>query len=57
MRIQASVGPIHDRIEPIYWAPFFDIGNIVRATWFYKESMLPVETDVANMLEVGYLTV
>lgn len=54
-RIQATIGLIHDRIEPIYWAPFFDAGNIVRATWFYKESMLPVETDVANMLEVGYL--
>lgn len=27
---------------------------MVRATWFYKNTMLPVETEVANRLEEGY---
>ena len=31
-----------------------DISSVVRGTWFYKETMLPVETDVANHLEEGY---
>lgn len=43
------------RMEPIYWSPVNDIAAVVRGTWFYKESMLPVEVDVANMLEAGYL--
>ncbi|OAL50759.1 DDHD domain-containing protein [Pyrenochaeta sp. DS3sAY3a] len=43
------------RMEPIYWSPLSDVAQIVRGTWFYKDSMLPVEVQVANMLEVGYL--
>jgi hypothetical protein len=43
------------RMEPIYWSPVNDIANVVRATWFYKDTMMPVEVDVANMLEAGYL--
>ncbi|KAF2746496.1 hypothetical protein M011DRAFT_468599 [Sporormia fimetaria CBS 119925] len=43
------------RLEPIYWSPVNDIAQVVRGTWFYKDTMLPVEIDVANMLEVGYL--
>lgn len=43
------------RMEPIYWSPLSDIAQIVRGTWFYKESMMPVEVDVANMLEAGYI--
>ena len=27
---------------------------MVRATWFYKDTLLPVEPPVANMLEAGY---
>lgn len=43
------------RMEPIYWSPLSDISRIIRGTWFYKDSMLPVEVEVANMLEVGYV--
>lgn len=42
------------RLEPIYWRPVNDIAPVVRGTWFYKDTMLPVETGVANMLEAGY---
>ncbi|KAF2094834.1 hypothetical protein NA57DRAFT_45561 [Rhizodiscina lignyota] len=42
------------RMEPIYWSPVNDIAPVVRATWFYKDNMLPVEVEVANMLEAGY---
>lgn len=43
------------RMEPTYWAPVNDIAKVIRGTWFYKDTMMPVEVDVANMLEVGYL--
>jgi hypothetical protein len=43
------------RMEPIYWSPVNDVAEVIRGTWFYKESMLPVEVDVANMLEAGYV--
>jgi hypothetical protein len=42
------------RMEPIYWSPLSDISRIIRGTWFYKDSMMPVEVEVANMLEAGY---
>lgn len=42
-------------MEPIYWRPVNDIADVIRGTWFYKDCMLPVEPDVANMLETGYL--
>lgn len=42
------------QMEPIYWRPVNDIAPVVRATWFYKETLLPVEVDIANMLEAGY---
>ena len=41
-------------MKPIYWSPINDTSNVIRATWFYKDSMLPVPADVANRLEVGY---
>lgn len=41
-------------MKPIYWSPLHDISNVVRATWFYKNSMFPVETELANKLEDGY---
>jgi len=41
-------------MKPIYWSPVHDISSVVRGTWFYKETMLPVESDVANQLEEGY---
>jgi hypothetical protein len=43
------------RMEPIYWAPVSDIAKVLRGTWFYKDTMMPVEVEVANMLEAGYL--
>lgn len=42
------------QMEPIYWRPVSDIAPVMRATWFYKDTMLPVEAAVANMLEAGY---
>ncbi|MCJ1474718.1 hypothetical protein MMC13_003378 [Lambiella insularis] len=42
------------KMKPIYWSPIHDISSVVRGTWFYKETMLPVEPDVANRLEEGY---
>lgn len=43
------------RMEPIYWSPVNDIADVIRGTWFYKDTMLPVEVEVANMLEAGYI--
>ena len=43
------------RMEPIYWSPVNDIAEVVRGTWFYKDTMLPVEVEVANLLEAGYI--
>ncbi|KAI9803394.1 MAG: hypothetical protein M1833_000913 [Piccolia ochrophora] len=42
-------------MNPIYWSPVNDVSSVVRGTWFYKDSMTPVEAEVANQLEVGYL--
>lgn len=39
---------------PIYWDPIHDVSSVVRSTWFYKDSMLPVEPNVANQLEEGF---
>ncbi|KAK5059800.1 hypothetical protein LTR84_009683 [Exophiala bonariae] len=41
-------------MKPIYWSPINDTSNVIRATWFYKDTMLPVPVEVANRLEVGY---
>ncbi|KAK5121725.1 hypothetical protein LTR85_004600 [Meristemomyces frigidus] len=42
-------------MQPIYWTPVHDTAQVLRATWFYQDTMLPVETHVANMLEAGYV--
>lgn len=42
-------------MKPIYWSPINDIAPVIRATWFFKNTMLPVEPDLANKLEAGYL--
>ncbi|KAG9232212.1 DDHD domain-containing protein [Amylocarpus encephaloides] len=39
---------------PIYWSPVHDIATVTRGTWFYKDTMYPVEPAVANQLELGY---
>ncbi|KAJ9602612.1 hypothetical protein H2200_012805 [Cladophialophora chaetospira] len=41
-------------MKPIYWSPISDTSNVIRATWFYKDTMLPVPVDIANRLEIGY---
>ena len=38
----------------MYWDPIHDISSVVRGTWFYKETMWPVESDLANRIEEGY---
>lgn len=42
-------------MQPIYWTPINDTAQVVRSTWFYQDTMLPIERDVANMLEAGYV--
>jgi DDHD domain len=42
-------------MKPIYWSPLHDISDVLRATWFYKNTMLPVDPILANKLEEGYL--
>lgn len=42
------------RMGPIYWDPVHDESSVVRGTWFYKDSMWPVESDLANQIEEGY---
>ncbi|CRG83793.1 putative phospholipase C1020,13c [Talaromyces islandicus] len=42
------------KMKPIYWSPLHDISDVLRATWFYKNTMLPVEPRLANELEKGY---
>ena len=42
------------QMEPIYWSPVHDICAVTRATWFYRDTMCPVEPGVANQLEMGY---
>ena len=43
-------------LEPIYWSPLHGLDNagVIRGTWFYRDTMLPVETDKANALEKGW---
>jgi hypothetical protein len=41
-------------MKPIYWNPINDISNVTRGTWFYQDSMLPVEQEVTVQLEAGY---
>lgn len=41
-------------MKPIYWSPVHDVSSVVRGTWFYKDTMLPAEPEVANQLEEGY---
>jgi hypothetical protein len=43
-------------MEPIYWSPVEDVAPVMRGTWFYYENMLPVEAEVANLLEAGYIS-
>lgn len=42
------------QLTPIYWSPVHDTAVVTRGTWFYKDTMFPVEPAVANQLEMGY---
>lgn len=42
------------QMHPIYWSPVHDIAAVIRGTWFYKDTMCPIEPAVANQLEMGY---
>lgn len=42
------------QMMPIYWSPVHDVAAVTRATWFYRDTMYPVESAVANQLETGY---
>lgn len=42
------------QMKPIYWSPVNDLAIVTRATWFYRDTMLPVPSIVANQLEAGY---
>ncbi|KAG6040195.1 hypothetical protein E4U41_001337 [Claviceps citrina] len=41
-------------MKPIYWSPVNDVTIVMRATWFYRDTMMPVAPSVANQLEAGY---
>jgi hypothetical protein len=42
------------QMKPIYWSPVGDVAAVLRATWFYQDTMEPIEAPVANQLEAGY---
>lgn len=42
------------QMKPIYWSPVNDVAVVTRATWFYRDTMLPVTPVVANQLEAGF---
>lgn len=42
------------QMKPIYWSPVHDISAVQRATWFYRDTMMPLEATVANQLESLY---
>lgn len=42
------------QMMPLYWSPVHDIAGVIRGTWFYRDTMYPVEPPVANQLEMGY---
>ena len=42
------------QMKPIYWSPVNDIAVVLRSTWFYRDTYLPVDAAIANQLEAGY---
>ena len=41
-------------MRPIYWDPIHDESSVIRGTWFFKDTMLPIESSLANRIEEGY---
>ncbi|KUI73881.1 hypothetical protein VM1G_09225 [Cytospora mali] len=60
VEVPVGVSRLHEvslpvlQMKPIYWSPVNDIAIVSRATWFFKDTMVPVEPAVANQLEAGY---
>ncbi|KAF2089155.1 hypothetical protein K490DRAFT_38513 [Saccharata proteae CBS 121410] len=60
-KVPVGISRLHEvvmptlQMEPIYWSPVNDVAAVLRGTWFYKDSMLPVEPEIANLLEAGYV--
>ena len=60
VRIPVGISRLHVvempslKMGPIYWDPVHDVSSVVRGTWFYKDTMWPVESDLANQIEEGY---
>ncbi|KAK7428761.1 hypothetical protein QQZ08_004686 [Neonectria magnoliae] len=42
------------QMKPIYWSPVNDVAVVMRATWFYRDTMLPIPAAVSNQLEAGF---
>lgn len=42
------------KMGPIYWDPVHDVSSVIRGTWFFKDTMMPIESDLANRIEEGY---
>ncbi|CAK7273094.1 hypothetical protein SEPCBS119000_005467 [Sporothrix epigloea] len=42
------------QMRPIYWSPINDISIVQRSTWFYKDTMMPLDALVSNQLEALY---
>ncbi|KPM35276.1 hypothetical protein AK830_g11300 [Neonectria ditissima] len=42
------------QMKPIYWSPVNDVAVVMRATWFYRDTMLPIPATVSNQLEAGF---
>ncbi|KAI0137538.1 DDHD domain-containing protein [Xylariales sp. AK1849] len=60
VNVAVGVSRLHEvslpalQMKPIYWSPVNDIAAVLRATWFYKDTMEPIDIAVANQLEIGY---
>jgi DDHD domain len=43
------------KMLPIYWSPGNDVATVTRGTWFFKDTMYPVESEIGSKLELGYI--
>ncbi|KAI8624610.1 DDHD domain-containing protein [Xylariaceae sp. FL1651] len=60
INVPVGVSRLHEvalpalQMKPIYWSPVNDLSTVLRATWFYRDDMRPIDPAVANQLEAGY---
>ncbi|CAJ2510684.1 Uu.00g063090.m01.CDS01 [Anthostomella pinea] len=60
VHVPVGVSRLHEvtlpalQMKPIYWSPVNDLSTVLRATWFYRDDMRPIDPAVANQLEAGY---